>query len=582
MSFVNPVLLRGNHALTIELPLPTAANLSEVVEILGSSTRRPTPRFELKVPVPAETYVTQLLSIFDALREANDEVAMRSIFKIFTYLLITANIPFVILFVKENYVLRVLDVLNLGSKKKSSYRELLKNTPRMDETVPLNDRLRLYLREVDHLEFFKKNVLSLLAKKRQFLETIDQLLMWRQIDIINELLRDTTLSQQLLAIAQDTQTPIDQRLNVTQFLLHIFRHAHKDMSHFAANSFLRVMVNHGFLDCVQHVLRDEQHEMRRAATMLIACAARIDVEQMQMHILAQAERLKAGTAGIATASSTNGSNSSSSGSGGHAGTGANTLTTTLLQTVLQQWTSEDEDDMEPQLYEIIQRILGMGEMRVTSSHKRQAVGVPGNILVSQSIFDDDPVTGSVLKLFFARCTPLLLRRIDALAIESRREEQVPPLELTEAQAKFYTHLCQLVQNLLEQYGPRTKHILHGPHIFEKFAQLFRSTYIEVNLHTLRVFRACIGLRDNEIYRLMVNQRVISHILWLSHQALRNLNGALYEEYIEFFDYILLRNLTLLINHIMEKHSNHLGPIEHLEPIKAITAKYEMQKRYKVS
>ncbi|ORX48044.1 hypothetical protein DM01DRAFT_1410055 [Hesseltinella vesiculosa] len=548
MSFRNPSLVRDKIVHVIDLPKPSLDTLSDTLERLNVNTKKLDANYELKASMPIHDYISELVNLFDDFKENNDDVNARLVYKIFSYLLLIANVQFIQVFIRQDLFLRVLDVLNVGSKKKTSYRELFSNMPKLDEGVPLNSSLATSLGEIDHLDFLKKNVITLVQKKRFLVDTLEQLTLWKHIDMVNDLQQDALLTRQLFQSLRFADAPIAQRCSIAQLLIRIFNYAQNDMADFAAATFFRIMDGIGFLDMVQQLIMDEEPEIRRSASTLFSIAIGLDLDHIQQSILQQADQPKQAS---------------------HS---------TLLQVLLQRWVDEQEPEIEVQLYDHIQRLIGISDVRSStrSSSKRQAIA-QGKVLPIQSIFDDDPATGNLLKHFFARCASIVVQPIDNLPIEPIKDNQAVPLETTHDRAVFYTHLCQLVQTLLEQYGPRMKHVLHGSHLFEKIAQLLRSPYVEVKLHALRVFRACIGMRDNDLGRLLISQRVFSYIIWLSQEVQEDSRSTFHTEYVEFFDFILIRNMTSIITHIFEKHGDQLQPLEHLDQIKAMQVKYQQQK-----
>ncbi|CAO3588367.1 unnamed protein product [Absidia cylindrospora] len=215
----------------------------------------------------------------------------------------------------------------------------------------------------------------------------------------------------------------------------------------------------------------------------------------------------------------------------------------------------DDYVLKQDLFRIIKQILGLAD---------------SSDLHRQSMFNDDPITGNLLKLFYERYASTLILPIYAIQATHiiDMDHVLVPLEMEPQQILFYDQLAEFLQSILLQYGTRTKRILQDPLCFQHMAQLLRCPDATLKRRTLGVFRAVVGLRDNGIHALMIQQHVFAYLVRLFLDIHPEQQQQLYTELVELFDFIQQRNIVMLMEHIVSEFGALLDPFPVYQSIKA--------------
>ncbi|KAI8338642.1 hypothetical protein BC941DRAFT_423458 [Chlamydoabsidia padenii] len=490
---------------------PEVGNLLQIANIVYDPKQR--DHIDLLVAtLKSNDTIGKLLKIFEQCAEQDDLSNMRTLRGIFNTMLLWADTNMIQELILEKHIVGVLGVLEFMSKRNLSYREQFKNMSRMELGSLLKEDLAQKFRDAEHLEFFKSQVASQYQQKTQLNQALGRLIYWKHLDIVNWIQQDTLLTQRLFRLLDDKKdTSIIDRQITLDIMHKVFVFAEKDMQEFACVSFIRTLVDKGLLELIQRLLYDNDINIQKTAAKLLHIIVRSDVWMIQNNILAQA--------------------------------GKDKQASNLLQVTLDQLANVDDYVQKQQLFDIIKILLGQTD---SSPNSLSSSG-----FISQSIFDDSPVPGNMLKLFYERYAFSLIQTTHSINIKPiDMTNPVEPLEISHHQFIYYSCLCDFLRLIMVQYGSRTKRILLDHPCFENMAQLLRHQDLSLKLKVLRFFRAAIGLRDTDINILLVNQNVFTYIVRLLLDTNAQQHQTIHSEIEELLGFIRNMNMIILLDHII--------------------------------
>ncbi|ORZ11465.1 hypothetical protein BCR42DRAFT_453997 [Absidia repens] len=522
------------------LPSPELDTLLHYAKALSDTKQRDHIDL-LVVTLLSNDHVGKLLAIFEQCAQQDDLSNMRTLRGIFNTMLLWADTDMIQELVLEKHIHGVLSVFDFMSKRNPSFCEQFESMPRLDLIDLLKKKTILVdnLRHAENLAFIKNQIAPQYWQKTSLVNALQRMCSWKHLAIVNWMQQDTLLIPQLFDLlllppssSDDNNDLTHQKRSAVHFLSKMFEFALNDMQQFASASFFREMTKKGLLNVIQQLLCSDDRTIQITTTHLLSTTVQLDIWVLQQHILNQTEKQQQ-------------QHPSSS----------------LLQVVLDQLAQVDDYVLKQQLFSIIKQILGLADL-----------GSSSNYIHRQSIFNDDPVTGNMLKLFYERYASTLILPIHAIQATQQppidMDHALVPLEMDPQQIVFYDRLCEFLQSILLQYGTRTKRILQDPLCFQNVAQLLRCQDATLKLRTLGFFRAVVGLRDNDIHALMIQQNVFAYLvrLFLDTNPEQQ-HQQLYTELVELFDFIQLRNIVILMEHIVSEFGDLLEPFPIYQSIK---------------
>lgn len=131
-----------------------------------------------------------------------------------------------------------------------------------------------------------------------------------------------------------------------------------------------------------------------------------------------------------------------------------------------------------------------------------------------------------------------------------------PIELSTAQVALHTHLCDLLCFFVTQHSFRSKFFILSSSVTTKVAALLRAKPKHLRLAALRYFRASVGRNDDFYNRYLVKNDIFSPLLQLTKVEVAA-NNLLSSACLEFFEYIRITNIKILLNHLNERFGDEL-------------------------
>jgi len=140
-------------------------------------------------------------------------------------------------------------------------------------------------------------------------------------------------------------------------------------------------------------------------------------------------------------------------------------------------------------------------------------------------------------------------------------------------------LClELFEFCAKNHGFRMRHFVTHNNVLKEFQELYFNKAKYVRMEMLKFFRALLTTKDEAICRYIVTNDLMKPILELT-QKTKNKDNLIISVILELFDFIQRDNILVLIEYLMEKHTDYIntGPLSSHICIKNIKIRYEQYK-----
>ncbi|CAO3606951.1 unnamed protein product [Cunninghamella blakesleeana] len=508
---------------------PTIHNLSKVSDFLSNT--KPKDIDDTVLFLLANNYTEKLISLFDICEQNSDHTAqLRPLNNIIYILLSWSEISIIKEFLKEEHITGFLGILEHdGLKKKILFREQFKSLNRLNlDTNMMNEDIYKKIRQIENLIFIKSQLItayqSYLPKKYSILvKLMDRLITRNRIAIIHWIQCDGFFIQYILNLLQieeqndsSSNDKEDQKSSAVDFLHFIFYSSKLEYQPFTLITFIKLSLDHGLLNTIHLLISNGNYEIRSKVIYILNLIIEYDLETAQNYILDQSDK--------------------------------NKYTKTLLQTLFELWTKEDHIDLAQTIYLNIQCILGL---ITPSQHQPKVVN-------KETFFLEDPTLNNIIKHFHSQFQTLFSNLFNWIEIQPINVNGHKVLELENTQVITYGNICELFEKLISNNNFPSKSVL-PTNFFSKMIQLFRCPDYTIKLKTLRFFMACVRLKEEEYYKLLVKSSFFSAIIGLLlNDELQQ--DALYIESQELFNYIHQNNINTLRDHIISQYSITIRPL----------------------
>ncbi|CAO3650174.1 unnamed protein product [Cunninghamella echinulata] len=385
----------------------------------------------------------------------------------------------------------------------------------------MNEEIVHKIQETENLEFLKSQMTSHYQPKRyiNLIKLVDKLISWNRLDIIQWIQYDILYVRHILnLLLSEDQANID-KCNYVDFLYFILSSSKMEMQPFALATLIRLLLDQGLLNVIHFLVPNENGDIRFKIIFILNLVMEYDLVMVQHYILDQIDK--------------------------------NKHIPTLLQTILEQWTKEDNIDLAKSFYEITQYLLGLIP---PLQYQPKAVS-------KETFFSEDPTLNNIIKLFYSRISTSLFYAFNWIEIKPIHVNGIKDiLEMTENQVIIYGNICELLENMISNNNLPSKTVIQESHFFVRMVQLFRCQDHTVKLKTLRFFMACVRLKEEEYHKLLVRSNFIAAIIGLLLNDELQQDDTLYIESQALFNYIHQNNITILRNHIVSEYSISIRPL----------------------
>ncbi|KAJ3111402.1 hypothetical protein HK100_002698 [Physocladia obscura] len=136
-----------------------------------------------------------------------------------------------------------------------------------------------------------------------------------------------------------------------------------------------------------------------------------------------------------------------------------------------------------------------------------------------------------------------------------------------------SYICEILCFAIKAHSYRSKYYILGSSVTAKLILLLRAPESYVKLAALRVFRTCIGMKDEFYNRHLLKHDIFSAIL----QCFRDTGGKynlLNSACLDVFDFIRKENIKSLVANIVQNHKSMFIDIVYIDTFKSLVLRYE--------
>ncbi|KAG0371995.1 Platinum sensitivity protein [Mortierella sp. AD032] len=466
------------------LPHPSNKNLKEIGAILTSMSTD--QERQLPSIVVAEGYIQMLVSVFETCENLNLVLSLYDLRAILFHLIQLGDLTVMDEIVKDETFVGCIGILEYEPDlldEKPQHRTTYAHRANFKQVVPFNDsQVEMLIHQVFRLQFLKDVVLF------RHTETGSQTLLKHALKhkttrIVQRLFRDQKFMLDLFDVLEDDSQSMERRQDVV-----FFTHQFCIMAKQTRNAFEKLCA-FGLFELLEYAFGSESGRVKAAGIEILLMMMDKNLSLTRFQIVHQKH-----------------SNDRS-----------------LFDAIANVFLVENDPGMVTQLVEVIRVLVDIdpngGHMSVENLPR----------------LGPDPV--KFLDLFYSQSCITFLAPVLQLTRTSTALDQTTAARCAE--------VCKLMTFLVQKYPMRTKVILCSSRFVEKIIILMKNHQKHLRLMALKFLRACIGLGNDNINRILIKSNIIQGVVSLLLET-NGKNNLLNSVCLEFFSFIRDQKNKILV------------------------------------
>ncbi|KAJ2959258.1 hypothetical protein NQZ79_g5223 [Umbelopsis isabellina] len=413
-------------------------------------------------------------------------------------------------------------------KLKANHREFLADNSKFKQVVPIRDKsVESKIHQTFRLQYLKDVILARVFDDPTF-SIINSMIFFNHVDIVTHLQSDSEFLNSLFNILADVRAPTEKKREVVLFVQEFCTIA-KNLQIGARAEVYNSLCNHGLFQIFECSLTDTDVKVRLAGAEILESVLEHDSDLVRSFIVDQSKRDPKDTS------------------------------TSLIEVIIEQFINDEDEGIKMQYAEVMRALLDTN------------AGI-GESVMAEISRDSD--AGQFLVLFYDRYMVQYVKPL--LDIETKPmplKGDVEDLVLDRYKAESCLHICDMLCFAIRQHGIRSKYFMLSSPCFSKVAQLLRCRQQHVKAAAVRVFRACVGTKDDFYLRNLIKNQVFEPIMrtLLDTQGRDNLLNS---SILELLEFIRKENLKLLVNHIVNQFGDTIDSLKYSTVFAQLRTRYD--------
>ncbi|KAJ3219304.1 Platinum sensitivity protein [Dinochytrium kinnereticum] len=504
---------------------PTHGNLREVEQVILSASRSVFGREQLAQLISQENYIDKLLVLLtdlEDLESLEDLYTLSSIMKMIIFLNDSTIYETIL---QDAVFLSVVGVLEYDKEfpnTKANHRSYLIDHAHFKEVIPIkNPEIVQKIKQTYRIQFLKDVALARLLDDTTF-SALNSLVFFNHMDIIGYFQQDNDYLEGLFRILTSEEYSEEKKKEVVLFLHEICSIA-KNLQVTTRASFYRALGNHGLFAIFEYTLADSDVSIRLAATAILWSILEHDPAMIRSFCVAQIRQ----------------------------------ESTPLIDFIISRFLNETDSGIKSQFVDIIRVLLDTSGTDMGDA----GMGHAGNDS------DSEEFLNKFYEIYMAKLSEPILK----LDPEDYKSSEI--MYLSEQLASTCSHICELLCFAIKQHSYRSKYYILGCKIIQKTVLLLRAKDSYVRLSALRVFRVCIGMKDEFYNRHLIKIDVFGPIL-VAFRATKGRYNLLNSACLDLFEFIRKENIKGVIASVVQSHRELFEDVDYVDTFKLLVLRHE--------
>ncbi|KAI9183762.1 component of IIS longevity pathway SMK-1-domain-containing protein [Polychytrium aggregatum] len=519
------------------LPDPTLGNLKVIESFLLQHNGTPYGKEYLTQSLSESQFIQKLLPLLndcEDLENTEDLYLLSSIIRIIIFLN-DSHIYETIL--SDDAFMNVIGILEYDRdfpNSKASYRDYLNNDAKFKQVIPINNpEIESKIVQTYRVTFLKDVALARLLDDGTF-STLNSMIFFNHIDIVSHFLQNDEFLDKIFAILNSEDEP-DKKKEVIMFLHELCGIA-KTLQPISRNAFYRSLAQHGLFSIFEYTLGHDDTSVRLAATAILSNILDHDPSLVRSFCLAQVRSQQR----------------------------------PLIDVIIERFVSETDTGLRMQISEIIKVLLDTAGSETNGGFEmavRNVTGAGGTPSAEAEEF-----LGIFYESYISKLTAPV-RDLDTSSLPKVTIDETVFFELGENLSSLCHHICDLICFAVKNHSYRSKYHILGSKLLDKVGKLLKAKESYIRLSALKVFRTCVGMKDDFYNRSMVSSETFKLILtaFVETKARYNLlNSAC----LDLFEFIRKENMKVLICHVVENYRKYFDDVGYVSTFTSLVQKYE--------
>ncbi|KAM3582046.1 Platinum sensitivity protein [Umbelopsis sp. WA50703] len=514
----------------VSLPPPEISNLNKIEAIIKDCVTLD-QKERLSSFVIMENYIDSLLPVFETCEDLEDLDGLHVLHNIMKSIILLNDNNIIEHVIKDEIILGVVGILEYDPqfpKLKANHREFLADNSKFKQVVPIRDKsVESKIHQTFRLQYLKDVILARVFDDPTF-SIINSMIFFNHVDIVTHLQSDSEFLNSLFNILADVRASIEKKREVVLFVQEFCTIA-KNLQIAARAEVYNSLCNHGLFQIFECSLTDTDVKVRLAGAEILESVLEHDSDLVRSFIVDQSKRDPKDTS------------------------------TSLIEVIIEQFINDKDEGIKMQYAEVMRALLDTN------------AGI-GESVMAEISRDSD--AGQFLVLFYDKYMVQYVKPL--LDIETKPmpiNGDVEDLALDRYEAESCLHICDMLCFAIRQHGIRSKYFMLSSPCFSKVAQLLRCRQLHVKAAAIRVFRACVGTKDDFYLRNLIKNQVFEPIMrtLLDTQGRDNLLNS---SILELLEFIRKENLKLLVSHIVNQFGDTLDSLKYSTVFAQLRTKYD--------
>lgn len=515
------------------LPQPELGNLSEVEQVLRSSSTTQIGRDALSKFIIRDDYVMKLLPLVSIAEDLESLPDLHRLCTIMKSLILLNDNAIIELVVSDNVISSVVGALEYDPEfptHKANHRQYLNDRTRFKEVVPIKDPL--ILRKIRHtwrLQYLKDVVLARILDDPTF-SVLNSLIFFNQVDIVQHLQENAAFLNELFGLFSLGITDTARKDDAVRFI-HQCASIAKTIQAPARGNFFANMIHHGLFAVISYAIGHPNPPMRTTGIDILVILLDHDPIMMRGHMLkALAERQAP-------------------------------LTDTLIRLL-----HVDPDlGVKNQLTDALKVLLDPG------IPLQELINRIGPEFVAKLRGPNSLLDPSIAQYFEDSARKLFL---PLKQLESKGNLNNLPFQ----EVALYSHLVDILTFFVRQHTGRARGFLHDEILAPRVAQLLTAPQKHLKLVALKFCRTLIACQDTFYSHQLTQNNILELILNIVYESMPR-DNLLNSACLELFEYVKRENLKPIIVHLVEKYRDKLKSITYVDTFQNIILRYDQMQGY---
>ncbi|KAJ1562283.1 Platinum sensitivity protein [Nowakowskiella sp. JEL0078] len=508
------------------LPEPKIGSLKELEDSLVIMTRSLYGRDRLYCK---KHYVEKILSLLgecEDLEMTEDLFCLSHILRMIIFLNDTAIYDVIL---KDENFLNVVGIFEYDREYKSAkaeFREHINNNAHFKQILPIREPS--VIQNIQHsyrLQFLKDVAMARLLDDQTF-GTITSLIYFNNLEILNYFQKNEQYLANIFEFFSNEHSE-EKKNEAIKFVLEVCGII-KSQPATQRAGFFRLLSENGLFTIFDSMLTDTLISVRLDTVAILSCILEHDPMMVRTYCLAQVKQGKK----------------------------------PLVEILIERFLNESDDGLRSQLSELIKILL---DTTLPETQQR--------LLFSRANESDDFLTYFYENFMEKLADPILSLEFSPETNTTIGTTKPLSLNLSNIQAQLCHFVCELLCYMIQYHSYRSKYFVMGTVVLNKTALLLKSKVTYVRLSALRVFRKCIGMKDEFYNRHLVKIEVLP-LIFENFLEIGSKNTLLNSAFLDFFEFIRKENMKILITPLVADHRKELESITFVDIFQGLILRFD--------